>query len=306
MMTRVRPVLMSQKGTGGTYGEGFTQLTWLDQYGAQLNPPRAVNSYVYGSGGSAYYGVNNMSSVPNTYFASGNYPDTPTVNSFPVDAMAAKNWGLQRIAYEGGDGVDGLPTAQILAINADPRIEVMTEFMHNYWSQDGGDLLMYYTLTGAPDWEFTPDILNLDTPKYNALLALKGQTRAPVTLGQALPGEMLFASLPRLATAGAYGTTINGQAVLGGINAGLWVAAPANSSASFSGSITVNGTAGADSVLAIWVNGKNVGTVTLAQNNALEWSSAATATIPQGLVMVRVQLVSGNFALRSVNIQKAG
>ena len=304
MMTRVRPVLMSQKGSGGTFGEGFTQLTWLDQYGAQLNPPRAVNSYVYGSGGSAYYGVNNMSPVPDTYFAPGNYPDSRTAAAFPVDAMAAKNWGLQRIAYEGGDGVDNLPTAQILAINADPRMETMTEFMHNYWSQDGGDLLMYYTLTGAADWEFTPDILNLNTPKYNALLALKGRTRAPVTLGQVLPGEMLFASLPRLATAGAYSTTINGQAILGGINAGLWVAAPGNSSASFSGSITVNGTAGANSVLAIWINGKQVGTVTLASNNSLEWSSAVTATIPQGLVMVRVQLVSGNLNLRSVNIQK--
>jgi hypothetical protein len=304
MMTRVRPVLMSQKGTGGTFGEGFTQLTWLDQYGAQQNPPKAVNSYVYGSGGSAYYGVNNMSSDPDTYFAPGNYPDRQTVASFPNDAMAAKNWGLQRIAYEGGDGVDYIPTAQKLAINADPRIETMTEFMHNYWSQEGGDLLMYYTLTGAADWEFTPDILNLNTPKYNALRALKGQTRAPVTLGQVLPGEMLFASLPRLSTAGAYSTTVNGQAMLGGINRGLWVAAPANSNASFSGSITVNGTAGEDSVLAIWINGKQVGTVTLAKNDSLEWSSAVTATIPQGLVMVRVQLVSGNFGLRSVNIQK--
>ncbi len=246
-----------------------------------------------------------MSPVPDTYFAPGNYPDSRTAAAFPVDAMAAKNWGLQRIAYEGGDGVDNIPTADILAINADPRMETMTEFMHNYWSQDGGDLLMYYTLTGAADWEFTPDILNLNTPKYNALLALKGRTRAPVTLGQVLPGEMLFASLPRLATAGAYSTTVNGQAILGGINTGLWVAAPANSSAAFSGSITVNGTAGTDSVLAIWVNGKQVGTVTLARNNSLEWSSALTAQIPQGLVVVRVQLVNGNFALRSVNIQKA-
>ena len=306
MMNRVRPVLMSQKGSGGTFGEGFTQLTWLDQYGAQLHPPRTVNSYICGSGGSAYYGVKKMSGNPNIYFAPGNYPDKATANGFPVDAIAAKNWGLQRIAYEGGDGVDGLPTAKILAINADPRMKTMTEFMHNYWSQDGGDLLVYYTIEGPADWEFTPDILNTNTPKFNALRALRGRPRAPVTLGQALPGELVAASGPHIATAGAYSVKLDGQSVLGGINPGLWLAFPAHSRVAFDGSVTVHGQAGADSVLAIWINGKRIGTVKLAKNNQLTWSSAVTARIPHGLVVVRVENIHGSFNLHAIKILRAG
>ena len=298
MMTRVRPVLMGQKGT-----ENDGMLIWLDAYGATLNPPREVNSYVYGAGGSAYYGVNTMANTPDAYFTPGNYPDAHTVTAFPADAMSAKNYGLQRIAYEGGDGVDNIPMANILAINADPRMETMTEFMHNYWSQDGGDLLVYYTMTGAADWEFTPDITNLNTPKCNALYSLAGKPRAAVTLGQALPGEMLVASLPGIQNAGSYTLTESYGKAIGGIKPGQWMAFAGNSAQPFAAELTVNAVAQSDSVIALWVNGVNMGNVTMPTNQNLAWSSAINANIPQGLVMVRLQLISGSIILRSINVK---
>ena len=300
MMTRVRPVLMGQKGT-----ENNGTLVWLDAYGATFNPPREVNSYVYGAGGSGYYGVNVMASTPDAYFTPGNYPDTRTAAAFPADAMSAKNYGLQRIAYEGGDGVDNIPTANKLAINADPRMETMTIDMHNYWSADGGDLLVYYTMTGAADWEFTPDITNLNTPKCNALYSLAGKPRAAVTIGQVLPGEMLVASLPNIQNTSSYTLTESYGKGIGGIKPGQWMAFPGNSAQSFAAELTVNAVAQTNSVIALWVNGVNMGNVTMSANQNLAWSSAINANIPQGLVMVRLQLVSGSIILRSINIKSA-
>ncbi len=300
MMTRVRPVLMGQKGTGN---EGV--LSWLDAYGATLNPPREVNSYVYGAGGSGYYGVNTMGDTPGAYFIPNNYPDSKTVAAFPIDAMAAKNYGLQRIAYEGGDGVDNIPTADILAINADPRMETMTEFMHNYWSENGGDLLVYYTMTGAVDWEFTPDITNLDTPKYNALLALKGQPRAAVNIGQALPGEMLVTALPSIQNSSSYLHAFSFGEGIGGIKPGQWMSFPGNSAQPFAAQLSINAIAQSDSVIALWVNGVNMGNVTMPADNNLAWSPSIAANIPQGLVMVRLQMVSGGIALRSIDVKSA-
>ena len=307
MMRRVRPALMSQKGASSSFGEGFGQLTWLDAYGAKLRPARAVNSYVYGSGGSAYYGVKQMSGDVNQYFAPGNYPDVPTINAFPADAMAAKNWGLQRIAYEGGDGVDGLPTAQILAINADPRMKTMTEFMQNYWSENGGDLLVYYTVTGPADWEFTPDIMNLNTPKFNALKALRQKAKAPVTLGPALPGTMWCGEVPRVCTAGPYGAKYKGHSVLGGFrNPGTWIAFPGHTAVPFVAEVSVQGQPNVPSVLAIWVNGIRFGTVDMTQRNKVIWSSVlGKVRIPPGLVMLRVELVSGSLDLYTIKVRRA-
>ena len=297
MMTRVRPVLMGQKGTAN-----HGTLIWLDAYGATLNPPREVNSYVYGAGGSGYYGVNTMGNTPDAYFAPGNYPDAKTVAAFLPDAMSAKNYGLQRIAYEGGDGVDYIPTADILAINADPRMETMTEFMHNYWSENGGDLLVYYTMTGAADWEFTPDITNLNTPKCNALYSLAGKPRAAVNVGQALPGEMLVTALPSIQNSSSYLHAFSFVEGVGGIRPGQWMAFPGNSAQAFAAQLTVNAIAQSDSVIALWVNGVNMGNVTMPANNNLAWSSAIAANIPQGLVMVRLQVVRGNVLLHSINV----
>ncbi len=307
MMKRVKPQLMWQKGSGGTFGQGFSQICWLDAYGAKQHPPRTVNSYVHGAGGSAYYGVNKMSGNPDEYFAAGNYPDATTVMCFRNDAMAAKNWGLQRVAYEGGDGVDGLPTAQILAINADPRMKTMTEFMQNYYAQQGGDLLVYYTVEGPADWEFTPDILNLNTPKFNALKELKGRQRDAVTLGQALPGLIWCGEVPNIATAGPYGIKYNGHKVLGGFrNVGDWLAFPGHTAAPFTAEVCIQGQPGVPTVLAIWVNGIRYGTVKMAQPKKVGWSSVlGKVHITAGLAMIRVELVSGSLDLYAIKVRQA-
>ncbi len=51
MMTQIRPVLMSQQG-----GQIRVSIQWLDDYAKRQSPSRDVKSYIYGAGGSGYYG----------------------------------------------------------------------------------------------------------------------------------------------------------------------------------------------------------------------------------------------------------
>ena len=305
MMNRVRPVLMTQQGNGQMTLQ--QALIWLDAYAHRQSPSREVNSYIYGAGGSGYYGVNSEPTDKtdvNGYFAPGNYPATQNVAGMGVDAVWAANYGLKRIAYEGGPSLDNYSDTNANAINMDSRMQDMLVKTHDAWSSQGGDLLVYYTLRGAARWEFTPDITNTNTPKFLGLTQLSSQTRAQVTLGQLLPGTMVATDQTayRIRTGYDYATTCDSLACVGGNDAGEWIALPGHASSAFSGTITVNGIAASATTLNIWVNGVNKGQVTLASGSHLTTSTSLSATIPSGLVVIRLEVVSGGFNLRSVVI----
>jgi hypothetical protein len=100
---------------------------------------------------------------------------------------------------------------------------------------------------------------------------LRGKAKAPVTLGQALPGVMWCGEVPHLGTAGPYGAKYKGH-----------------------------------SVLAIGVNGVRFGTVDMTQRNKVGWSSVlGKVRISSGLVMLRVELVSGSLDLYSLRVRRA-
>ncbi len=303
MMNRVRPLLMTQQGNGQTTLE--QALRWLDSYGQRQVPARTVGSYLYGAGGSAYYGVNqeptNHTDL-NAFFATGNYPSTQNVKGMGVDAVWAANYGLKRIAYEGGPSLDSFSDTEARAINADARMQDMVVKTHDAWSSQGGDLLVYYTLVGASKWEFTPDITNTTSPKFKALDQLKIQPRAAVTLGQALPGAIIAADQPdyHIRTGYEYPATIDGLACIGGNDLGEWIAVSGHAPTAFTGSILVNAQTSLATTVRVWVNGVAKGQVTLAPDSHLTNSTSLSADIPAGLVVIRLEVISGGFNLRSI------
>ncbi len=101
------------------------------------------------------------------------------------------NYGVKHIAYEGGPSLDYYTQANAQKINADSRMHDLIVKSHDLWSNMGGDLLVYYEITGAAQWQFTPDINTTNTPKLNGLEQLQNQRRAPVTLGATLPGSII-------------------------------------------------------------------------------------------------------------------
>ncbi len=187
MMTRVRPVLMWQQGDGqGTASEA---LKWLDYYSQTTKKP--INYYLYGAGGSAYYGPDNNDDYLTLDNIWQNYTfDTKNWLSNNIkDLYMATAMGCKRMAYEGGPSMDnhGHSEAEKAAAWNDPRMEEAMIKNHNFWSQNGGDLLMYYCTTGDYQWGFSADIRDTNTPKFNAINALNEMDKSSVSAGRTIP-----------------------------------------------------------------------------------------------------------------------
>jgi hypothetical protein len=302
MMNRVLPVLMTQAGNGNATLD--IALNWLNAYGHGLSPSREVSYWLYGAGGSGYYGVSTWSTDPNLFFATGNYPDSSAVTGFGIDSVWAMNFGLKHVAYEGGQGLDSFSQAQAMAINQDARMQDMMVKTHDAWSRQGGDLLVYYTVRGPFQWEFTPLITTLATPKFNALSQLQSQPRAQVTIGQSLPGTMVATDWDTYTphSHSGYVTTCSGLSCLGGNDQGSWVALPGHAAAAFNGTVSISGTSDAGATLAIWINGTRQGQVVLPASTGLANSPGLAVAIPAGLVVVRVETTQGSYNLRATNV----
>ncbi|MGA3343787.1 MAG: hypothetical protein ABSC76_02865 [Terracidiphilus sp.] len=308
MMTRVRPLVEEQQGNGQDTLQ--QAMTWLDGYAQSQGT--TVAQVLYGGGGSAYYPNGGDFSNPDTYFDT-TYPDAATTQNWIQDSMWTTNYGIKHVAYEGGPGLTFTNATDVTVID-NPAMETFMEAYQTDWAQVGGDVLVYYTVEGPGDWEFTPDInpndgtfTGVNTPKFAALTAIQAAPKAAVTLGATLPGTLTASALENenIRTAYGYNTTVGSQTCVAGFGPGTFLAYPANAAAPFTGNLTLSGTASAATQVGIWVNGVQQGTVTLAANSkgALENSSALSVTIPAGLTMIRMQVESGGPIFCSLTVQ---
>ena len=310
MGKRVRPVLMTQLGNG--QGTLEVALKWAHKYYGAQSPAIALGQLYFAAGGSAYYGVNTWSANPDSFFASGNYPQRGFGKQVAVDTMWAMNWGLRHVAYEGGlsldNGVFGNDSEHVV-VNADSRMQGVVEFAHNIWSANGGDLLVYYVLRGPPSWEFTPSIGKLDTPKLRALDALASSKRAAVTLGSILPGTITAAQFypdGRIRSNSDYTDKVDGETVVrsGDTTPGEWMAVVARAPAAFAGTLTVRGVSSGGKIR-VWVNGVTKGNVTFGDaGRRLQDSSGLALDIPKGVAVLRFETVSGSFGMAGVTVTR--
>lgn len=303
MMTRVRPVLMTQQGNAqNTLGEA---ITWLDGHLARRPGSPAMNTVVYGAGGSAYYGVTDMlSALPDRFFAPGNYPAPDYVRAFAIDALWSGAYGLHHVAYEGGPGLS-FSAGDNRAINADPRMQQLVETMHDTWTGVGGGLLTYYTLRGPSEWEFTPGLPDAATPKLRALEALGSRPRAPVTIGGALPGSIVARTVPAIRTGYGYDLTIDGEPCAAGFLAPNMLSLPGHATGAYSGSFRLKGYTGGGARVGVWINGVRQGEVSVparAGDWHLDDSAPLPVQVPDGLVVVRLEVLSGNLTIHSVSL----
>ena len=149
-----------------------------------------VSDVVWGAGGSGYWGGNNMiSAVPDQFFAAGNLPDATSLREFGIDSLWSANFGVRHVAYEGGPGL-AFSDADNRILNGDARMRDAIAAAHDAWTGRGGDLLVYYTLRGPSEWEFTPAITNASSAKLLGLEDLRSRPRAAVTMGAGLPGRI--------------------------------------------------------------------------------------------------------------------
>ncbi len=94
--------------------------------------------------------------------------------------------------------------------------------------------------------------------------------------------------------------TVQGENFMSAIGdaVGSWTAYPAHSATAFTGTLTVSGSACADTPIEIWINGVQQGSVTLLVQNTrtLENSSKLSVPIPQGLTVIRMSKMRGNMS----------
>ncbi|MCX9156937.1 hypothetical protein OPU71_12455 [Niveibacterium sp. 24ML] len=309
MMNRVRPILMTQQGDG--QATLSTALVWLERYGKRQSPERTVNSYIYGAGGSGYYGpmvAEADRGNANVYFSAANFPPAENLRNFELDATWAAAYGVKRIAYEGGPSLDGYTETQANSINLDPRMQTAMIDTHNAWSARGGDLLVYYTLSGDWKWGFTPDIFNLDTPKFRALDQLRNTQRAAYTYGQLLPGTIAAANGSKIGTAGNWNGDLDGETCLNANRINTWIAYPAYTASATTGSLSLRGASGNEAVtIKVSVNSKEQGQVVLpASNYAKTTSSTLTLNLPKGKTLIRLDTVNGanaDWGLCSIQVE---
>ncbi len=323
MMTRVRPVLCTQQGDANATLSGA--LVWADRYYRDAEGNN-LNYYFWGAGGSAYYGVNQISPIIGGLLSENNYPDVSFLKNNAIDSIWARNYGLKRVAYEGGFGLDlrlngelAFTSDEMWSIAGDPRTQTLVEKTHEGWSQTGGDLLIYYCLTGADAWAMTPRLDKLDYAKMRAFRSIAGSNKVEVSLGKALPCELVYEELarpetwaPLIRTGYSYQTTIDGKPALGGNQEGTMVAIPSHSREAFTGSITVSGQAyvgpnevPGNAILGIWVNGIYQGPVSMEQSETgIRTSTPLSISVPEGLVVIRLEAVSKGYTFYAITVTR--
>jgi hypothetical protein len=302
MGTRIRPVLMSQLGNPGAVLGDETKMM-LDYYnnmsGNFVTTPHAPNYYFYGAGGSGYYNpAASVSTLDAIYTDLGMTP-AGFAPSLQGDAGLVAAMGLKRVAYEGGPSLDKTGGARdaisAQAVN-DSRMTTTLVNMHNAWSNNGGELLVYYQATGDYQWGFTSDLYNLSTPKLQAIDALNAVQHAPVTLGTAVPGSVA-GSAADTCSRGWGCSPISDNFTADGSRV-IWASYSFHSSGTAIWMVNLSFTNASNASVAVYVDGVLVGTQATT-GGALSFNAGS---VDAGLHGVIVRAVAGTFLLSSVAV----
>lgn len=300
MGTRVRPVMMSQLGNSGAmlFDEMKMMLDYYDNMGGNfVINPHPPSYYFYGAGGSAYYSPATNVSTLDGLFSDPGFTPTGFAPSLQADMKLVSAMGLKRVAYEGGPSLDKTGGARdgiaAQAVN-DPRMTTTLVNMHNAWSSNGGELLVYFSALGDYQWGFSPDVYTLTTPKLQAIDALNTTQRAPLTLGTVIPGSAAGSAAD--ACSRSYNCGSNAFRADG--TSFTWASYTFRSSGAASWKVNLSFTSASGASVAIYVDGVLVGT----QNTSGGALSFNGGTIGAGLHGVVVRAVAGSFSLNSVAV----
>jgi hypothetical protein len=151
MITRVRPVLAWQVGTGSLFER------MLD-YAKRVYPNRPVNTAIYAISSAPYYALGANKTVEGLTATQVLDSLEASVNSLPLaysyesSAFIAKKYGVKWVAYEGGADTFG-PTSIAAKTEAHRSARMKTLCQKNIrdFHKAGGDLFMYY-YAGAGSW----------------------------------------------------------------------------------------------------------------------------------------------------------
>jgi hypothetical protein len=191
MMTRVRPLLMTQTGNGqATLSQNMIMLFNYYNNPDKVADPHPPSYYFYGAGGAGYFSFSDTA-TPDLVWSNSTMDTNNYRTRLLPDIAWCSSFGLKRVAYEGGFCYEGSSTDLLNAVWYDDRLRQTTIDHYNMWSRYGGDLFVNFSLTGwDPDdvrAAFFRDIDSLDSPKMRAIDELNASPRAEVEFGSPVP-----------------------------------------------------------------------------------------------------------------------
>ncbi|MBD2844051.1 DUF1349 domain-containing protein [Paenibacillus sp. IB182496] len=309
MMSRVRPVLeWKQANNQDTAG---VMLNFLDNWynnadGNHVANPRAVNDYIWGGSGSAYYNPDNSSDTLtlSNIWTSKSFNPATWINGQTIDASYAAAFGLHRTAYEGGPSMDYSGHSEAVKEQAWNHSGMKTNIVdhQNTWENAGGELLMYFNLTGSSytryyEWEFVKNMLDpINTsPKMQGIQQLIAAAKQPVTIGASMPGSINgnnWSAINR-----SWGTPGSGSLNLNG-NDLRWAAY--NFKGSGNRAAKVDYSSGGAATARVYVDGNLAGTITT--SGGAGSFTATSQLFNDGLHSVRVVVTSGSLSIVNVSM----
>ncbi|MDX2064639.1 MAG: PA14 domain-containing protein [Fimbriimonadaceae bacterium] len=198
---RVRPLLMTQ----AAWNHWIQQtLHFLDRYygnPAYTNPPRPIASYLYGTGGSGYF-----HGFPDAVRNNANATVDDILNGYDAgweenfrtmerDVHYGLAFGLKRVAYEAGPGLDDFAgiNSSVQRAQRDPRMRnIYTRQVDDYF-RAGGELYVHFLPVNPAHGLLPYEAIVGNQPKpkleaFNALIAAPGRP-LPV-VGHRIPAEI--------------------------------------------------------------------------------------------------------------------
>ena len=312
MLTRVRPLFETQAAWQHWIATG---LIFLDSYynngdgSAHTIHPRPVRSYLWGGGGSGYvHGMpegltDDPQATVDDIFAGYERAWPEQYRTMAADVHWLSAFGLKRVAYEGGTGLDDFAAAESAVQQAqmDPRMEAVYRKAVDIFFEAGGDL--YVTFLGVNLAHglvpFDAVIGGQPTPKLNAFDAMVGAAERPApTIGFAAP-----AGIP----GGRYHIRDDGWST--GENddpvrlegAPAWVGYTLHVETAGTYSIALDIADGGSGRMTLWVDGMAAGIAL----DCIGGGQTAPITVvwTPGVHAIRVQAVGGGFEVARVLIR---
>jgi hypothetical protein len=311
MLSRVRPLFETQAAWQHWIATG---LLFLDRYYdnadgvAHVGDPRPINTYIWGGGGSGYMnglpdGLGSDSKVSvDDVFAAYEKAWPEQYRTIAADVYWVSAFGLKRVAYEAGPGLDNSTQDDNAAQRAqiDPRMESVYRRAADVFFEAGGDL--YVTFLGVnPTHGLVPYdavIGSQPTPKLKAFDAMLAAPERPApAVGSEIPG-VIHGGRYNVREDGWSTGDNDGSIRLEGSYAWASYTINANSAGQYSVTLDTANSEGGSATL--WVDGVAVRTGLSCPNGGA--TASVAVTLAPGVHAVRVQAKSGGFDLDDVRI----
>lgn len=317
MLNTVRPILAWQYGNGNDTANQTSIV--LDGYfnnakGNFVSNPTPIRNYIYGGGSAMYYAptsalneltVDKIVTEPAVQTAS-------RTQKIIKDIAYTTTFGIHRVAYEGGLSLDPGSQAETessmaakLAALADSRMQQLVVTNHNTWTNQGGELLVYYFSTAQYKFAMSDENFSTTTPKLNALDQLNNSS---ATTDWSV-GTPLTPGAPTVIAGGQYtiregsGNNFDGPQALKAATS-AWASYLINIAQPGDYSLAASlKTFGTSAAFQIQLGGAVLGDYTAFLSDAGYTStSPITLTLPSGITSVRILLkpTSGDISLQSI------